>query len=69
MITRTSHRLDRDPRRVIAKPYLPGEEIAPGGPPRAALLMQRVLAIPDEEVARMLARVLAQFQERHRDFE
>jgi predicted GH43/DUF377 family glycosyl hydrolase len=69
MITRTLHRLLHDPRRVIAKPYLPGEEIAPGGPPRAALLMQRVLAIPEAEVTRMLARVLRDFRERHRDFE
>jgi predicted GH43/DUF377 family glycosyl hydrolase len=69
MITRTLHRLLHDPRRVIAKPYLPGEEIAPGGPPRAALLMQRVLAIPEGEVTRMLARVLRDFRARHRDFE
>jgi predicted GH43/DUF377 family glycosyl hydrolase len=69
MITRSLHRLLHDPRRVIAKPYLPGEEIAPGGPPRAALLMQRVLAIPEGEVSRMLARVLREFRDRHRDFE
>ena len=31
--------------------------------------MQRVLAIPEGEVARMLARVLRDFRARHRDFE
>ena len=28
MVKRTSHRLLHDPSRVIAKPYLPGEEIS-----------------------------------------
>ena len=40
-----------DPSRVIAKPYLPGEEIFTDTGPRAGLLMERVLALPEEEVA------------------
>ncbi|PIQ83956.1 MAG: hypothetical protein COV75_04765 [Candidatus Omnitrophica bacterium CG11_big_fil_rev_8_21_14_0_20_63_9] len=68
-IKRTAHVLLPDPRRVIAKAYLPGEEIAPGGLPRAALLMERVLKIPEPEVASALAGVLRGFSQRHKGFE
>jgi predicted GH43/DUF377 family glycosyl hydrolase len=69
-VRRTSHRIERDPRRVIAKPYLPGEEIAPGSAPsRAAQLMDRILAIPDDEVAGLVAQTLTSFAGRHRRFE
>jgi len=68
-VRRTSHRLERDPSRVIAKPYLPGEEIAPGVGTRAGLLMTRVLAIPEEEVAVVLAETLALFRGRHHGLE
>ena len=44
-VRRTGHRFAPDVRRVIARPYLPGEEIAPGGDSRASLLMRRVVQI------------------------
>lgn len=68
-IKRTIHRLEHDVRRVIAKPYLPDEEIGPGGQPRARLLMQRILAIPEAKVGPLLAQTLASFSKRHKDFE
>src|SRR4051812_47971039 len=68
-VTRTGHRLRPDAGRVIAKPYLPGEEIVPGGDSRTALLMQRVLAIPEEEVPGLLAATLQRFSPRHLAFE
>ncbi len=69
MIKRTPHRLLHDPSRVIAKPYLPGEEIAPGVENRAGLLMARILAIPEAEVAQVLAQTLELFRARHKGFE
>ena len=70
MITRTSHRLLHDPSRVIAKPYLPGEEIchrhrharrpAHGAHPRAPGGRGR---------ARAGARRSRSFGGRHREFE
>jgi predicted GH43/DUF377 family glycosyl hydrolase len=69
MFRRTSHRLVADPRRVLAKPYLPGEEITPGGDNRSSLLMQRILAIPEAGVAELLRATVANFSARHRDFE
>jgi len=69
MITRSPFVLRADPRRVIAKPYFPGEEIAGGHPTRASLLMARILALSEEEVTRALDEVLVSFQARHRHFE
>ncbi len=68
-VTRTAHTLLPNPRRVIAKPYLPGEEIVSGGDSRAALLVDRILAIPEPEVASVLAGVMVDFSPRHNGFE
>src|SRR5437899_325509 len=68
-IVRTGHRLLPDPRRVIAKPYLPGEDGVAGGDSRAGLLVKRVLAIPEAEVAPLLAQISTEFSGRHRAFE
>jgi predicted GH43/DUF377 family glycosyl hydrolase len=57
-----------DPRRVIAKPYLPGEEIySPDGKSRVKAVLERILAIPEREIERILAGVLSHFAHRHRD--
>jgi hypothetical protein len=70
MIRRTSHILRHDASRVIAKPYLPGEEIAAGDAvSRAGLLMARILALPDEEVSVVLQQVLRRFDKRHKQYE
>ena len=69
MVRRTSHLLRPDPSRVIAKLYLPGEEIASESGTRAGLLMARILALPDAEVTGMLAQTLALFSMRHQGFE
>jgi predicted GH43/DUF377 family glycosyl hydrolase len=68
-LARTAHRLLPDPRRVLAKPYSPGEEVLPGGVSRAALLMGRVLQIPEENVGALLSDVLARFAHRHHSFD
>jgi predicted GH43/DUF377 family glycosyl hydrolase len=69
MVRRTTHRLRNDPSRVIAKRYLPGEEIAGETGNRADLLMERILAIPEAEVVEMLAATIRRFGGRHRQFE
>jgi predicted GH43/DUF377 family glycosyl hydrolase len=69
IVTRTKHRFEHDASRVIAKPYLPGEEIGPSVGSRAGLLMERILAIPEGEVIEVLAKTLAGFSRRHADFE
>jgi predicted GH43/DUF377 family glycosyl hydrolase len=67
-ITRTRHRLLPDATRVLAKPFLPGEEILLPGQSRAYLLMQRILSIPESQVAELNAEILCRFDGRHRDF-
>jgi predicted GH43/DUF377 family glycosyl hydrolase len=67
-VLRTGHRLLPDPRRVIAKPYLPGEDGVAGGDSRVGLLVKRVLAIPEADVGPMLARISTTFSSRHRAF-
>ncbi len=68
-VTRTQHRLLPDPRRVITKPYLPGERELPNGKSRVTLVVERILAIPQDTVSAMLGNVLAEFSSRHRDFD
>ena len=68
-VTRTTHRFLPDPRRVIVKPHLPGEETyTTDGKSRVKVVMERILAIPDREVAGILDNVLRDFAHRHRDF-
>ena len=68
-VTRTNHRFLPDPRRVIAKPHLPGEELyTSDGKSRVKVVLERILAIPDSEVAGILDNVLSNFTHRHRDF-
>ena len=66
-IRRTQCRLARDARRVLAKPYLPGEEAILPGESRAHLLMSRVLAIPEQDVRSLMAEMEQRFAQRHRD--
>lgn len=69
VVTRTSHVLRADPGRVIAKPYLPGEEISVETGARASLLVDRILALPEDTVARVLDDTLRRFSGRHPRFE
>lgn len=68
-VRRTGHRLLPDARRVLAKPFLLGEEVLLPGVSRAGLLMQRVLAIPEADVSALLSSILEGFAGRHRGFE
>ncbi len=66
--TRTPHELLPDIGRVVTRPYMPGGEV--GDPePRAARLVRRVLALPEEQIEARLAGVLRDFGSRHRGLE
>src|SRR5204863_7701655 len=67
-ITRTRHRLLPDPRRVLARPYSPGENVLAHGSSRARQLVARVMAIPEAEVGGLLAGVFASYSRRHRAY-
>jgi predicted GH43/DUF377 family glycosyl hydrolase len=66
-IRRARQRLLPDARRVLAKPYLPGDEVALPGVSRANLLMERALAIPEADVKALNVELARHFQARHRD--
>ena len=69
VVTRTGHRFLPDPRRVIAKPHLPGEEVfSPDGKSRVKVVLERILAIPAADVSSIVGDVMRTFAHRHRDF-
>lgn len=59
--------LRADPRRVITKLFLPGEEITVHGISRTDAIIQRILAMTDEEVSTTLATTIGRFTGRHHD--
>jgi len=65
---RSQHRLLPNARRVLARPFLPGEELILAGSSRASLLMDRILALSEAEIGAQLATVLRDFAPRHRSF-
>lgn len=68
-VIRTPHRFLPDPRRVVAKPHLPGEErFAPDDKSRVRVILERILEIPEDEISKLVADVLSGFGHRHRDF-
>jgi predicted GH43/DUF377 family glycosyl hydrolase len=64
-----SVRLVPDPRRVITKPFLPREEIYPDGRSRMQIVLERILAMPDDEIAATFSAACDDFAGRHRDLD
>jgi predicted GH43/DUF377 family glycosyl hydrolase len=62
---RAVHRLNPDPRRVITKLFVPGEEM-PSGRSRAAGVIARIMAMDEDEVVTLTNAVIANFRGRHR---
>ena len=60
-VTRLPVRLVADPRRVLARPFIPG------GSARIAAIVDRVLALTDAQVSSMLATVVSDYRQRHKD--
>jgi predicted GH43/DUF377 family glycosyl hydrolase len=68
-VTRTPHRLLPDPKRVIAKSFLLGTDALATGETRLNAVLDRILAIPAEQIPAMLGEILRHFSPRHREFE
>ncbi len=62
-------RLLPDPLRVIAKPFLPGEDIFPEGTSRVDVVLRRILAMTEDDVVATLGSTAAEFAGRHQDFD
>jgi len=67
-LTRRPPHLAPDPARVIARLFVPDEEL-PGGHARARGILDRVQELSDTEVAEALADLSRRFTARHRDLE
>jgi predicted GH43/DUF377 family glycosyl hydrolase len=67
MAHRSEVGLHTDPGRVIAKLFLPGEEL-PHGKSRAGAVVARVLALSEADVEATVAQLLKDFSGRHREY-
>ncbi|HWG25215.1 glycoside hydrolase family 130 protein [Actinospica sp.] len=65
LATRSTVRIIPDPGRVIAKLFVPGEEV-PENESRTAAVISRVLSLDDGQVHAALANTLESFEGRHR---
>jgi predicted GH43/DUF377 family glycosyl hydrolase len=67
LVTRTHVDLRPDPTRVVTRLFLPGQEMLTHGSSRATAVLDRVLALTDEQVDSALGQALEAFSGRHRD--
>jgi len=58
-LKRTPTILEPDPSRVLLRPF------SPGSPERVAMIIARIMAIPEDGVGAILDAVTAEFSERH----
>lgn len=66
LVVRATLRLRPDPRRVITKLFVPGDDAPPYGS-RAAAVIARVMAMDEATVNSVLAAAMRRFETRHRD--
>lgn len=66
-VHRTSVTLRPDPSRVLARLFLPGQELLGNGISRADAVIARVLAMDDAQTHEVLADTVARFASRHHD--
>ena len=69
LLSRGSVVLRPDPSRVIAKLFLPGQELVASGVSRADAVIGRVMAIPEEDIGALLDDVRRRFGDRHHDLD
>lgn len=68
-VQRTPVRLDADPARVVARLFLPGQELDTTGASRAGGVVARCLAMSEQEVTDTLAEISHRYGSRHRDLD
>ena len=69
LLTRTPHRLTPDASRMVSRLFVPGQETLIPGDSRAKKVIDRVLAMTEDEVDRTLARTRDRFAGRLRDLD
>lgn len=64
---RTGPALLPDPRKVVARLFLPGQEATTPGPSRASGIVERCMALDEDEVRAAVERMDTEYAGRHRD--
>jgi predicted GH43/DUF377 family glycosyl hydrolase len=67
LVTRDPHRVAPDPARVITRLFVPGQEGFELQESRAGVVLNRILALTEDEVRSSLDDVVIRFDGRHRD--
>jgi predicted GH43/DUF377 family glycosyl hydrolase len=67
LVRRAAVELQNDTARVIARSFLPGQEMLMHGISRAESVMERLLAMSEQDVSRMLTATQASYSGRHPD--
>jgi predicted GH43/DUF377 family glycosyl hydrolase len=67
LLTRTQHRLTPDASRTICRPFIPGQETLIRGESRAMAVVNRVMALSEQDAEQALARTIARFSDHYRD--
>jgi predicted GH43/DUF377 family glycosyl hydrolase len=67
LVTRSAVVITADQSRVLARLFVPGHELLFNAESRAAGVLTRILALPEETVSATLRRVLDRYAGRHRD--
>lgn len=67
LATRGPQRMPADPSRVITRLFVPGQEGFEHQESRAGVVVKRILALTDDDVAAALGDVVDRFEGRHRD--
>ena len=69
LVRRSPERLAADPSRVITRLFVPGQEAFDRHDSRASPVLDRILALDEDEVTRALDDVATRFRGRHRDLD
>ena len=69
LLTRTHHRIKPDASRTLSRLFVPGQETLIHGDSRAQAVIDRVLAMSEDQVDLALARTTARFGGRYRDLD
>lgn len=67
LVRRTQAEIRGHPSRVISRPFDPGHEGLISGLSRSQAVIQRIMALSDEQVAETLAETIAAYSNRHDD--
>jgi predicted GH43/DUF377 family glycosyl hydrolase len=67
LVRRTHHVLRPDPKRLVSAVFLPGQDVPASGKSQSAAVLDRILALSEDQVAGLMAATTTSFARRHLD--